>query len=214
VAAQTANFTPAQISALSPTQIRGLTPAQLNALSPAKIAGLSQAQTQALTPTQLDGLSTASLNAVNVANLSAATVSGLTTKTLSALSATQTASLLANQADKLSVAQISSLSASQLSTTMLVGAANGLRFNLSWRSSVANAPAGYRNAAIAAAAGLSANFSNKVVVNVQIGDGEVAGHAIPTGNAAESASYLNSVSYSGLYAALQKDASNSTIQAK
>jgi hypothetical protein len=166
-----------------------------------------------LTATQLDGMSKINLNAVNVADLSATAVSNLTTKTLTSLTAGQTSSLLANQADKLSVAQISSFSAAQLGSTNLVGAADGLQFNLSWAPSVANAPAGYRNAAIAAAAGLSAELGNKVVVNLRIGYGEVAGSPVASGAAAQSGTYMTTVSYSSLYSALQRNSGNSTIQA-
>jgi hypothetical protein len=166
-----------------------------------------------LTASQLDGMGMPNINALNVANLNATTVGGLTTKTISFLSSAQTASLLANQANNLSVTQISSFSAAQLSTTALVGAAGGLQFNLGWDSSVAQAPAGFRNAVIAAAAGLSANFASKAVVNIQIGYGEVAGSPISPYAAAESGSYMIGVGYSTLYGALQKDAGNSTIQA-
>jgi len=208
-----ARLSSAQVVKLSATQTGALSASQLNAMTTSQISSFSKAGTQGLSASQLDGMSRTNLNAVNVANLSATTVSSLTTNTLTSLTAGQTASLLANQADKLSVAQISNFSATQLATTTLVGAAGGLQFNLSWAASAANAPAGYRNAAIAAAAGLSADFSTKAVVNLQIGYGEVAGGAIPANAAAESGSYTTTVSYSALRAALQKNAGNSAIQA-
>ena len=129
------------------------------------------------------------------------------------MSASQTASLLANQANNLTIAQIAVFSASQLSDTNLVGAAGGLQFNLGWDFSVNNAPSGYRNAVIAAAAGLAADFSNNVVLNLQIGYGEVGGDLIAQGNAAESETFYDSVSYSALKNALQADSGNSSYQA-
>jgi hypothetical protein len=95
----------------------------------------------------------------------------------------------------------------------MVGAAGGLQFNLSWAPSVAGAPAGYRNAVVAAAAGLSAIFSNNVVLNIQVGYGEVAGSSIPPSAAAESGTYYQGVSYSALRSALLADAGHSSYQA-
>ncbi len=231
------NFSPTQIGDLSSTQIQALTVGQINNLSVANLNALNVAD---LTTAQFDGLSSKtignlsasqlsalnaaqansllmtqinSLSAAAIAGLSASQVAALTTAQLNALSASQTASLLANQADNLSIAQISTFAASQLSTTTLVGAAGGPQFNLSWDSSVAGAPTGYRNAVIAAAAGLSSIFSNNVVLNVQVGYGELDGSPISSSDASESGGFYGSVSYSALDAALQADANNSTFQA-
>ena len=202
----TANFNALNLADLTTTQFTGLTTA-LGKLSPSQFAQFSSSQANTLLTTKLSSLSAAAF-----AGLSAAQASGLTTAQLNALSASQTASLLANEANNLSIAQISTFTASQLSTTTLVGAAGGLQFNLSWDAKVANAPAGYRNAAIAAAAGLSATFSNHVVLNIQIGYGEVNGTAVSSGDAAQSEGIYSSVSYSSLYTALQADSGNSTVQ--
>jgi hypothetical protein len=140
-------------------------------------------------------------------------VSGLSTSTLQKLSAPQTASLLAYRGGSLSVDQISSFSAAQLATTTLVGSANGLQFNLSWGASAGNAPAGFKNAVIAAAAGLATEFSNKVVLNIQVGYGEVGGQPISPGAAAESGTYSAGVSYTALTNAIKSYAGNSTVQA-
>src|SRR6201999_3589061 len=99
-------------------------------------------------------------------------------------------------ANNLSIAQISVFSASQLSSTTLVGASGGLQFNFSWDSHVGSAPAGYRNAVVAAAAGLSATFSNPVVLNVQVGSAELNGSPISQDDAAENESFYSSVNYS------------------
>lgn len=226
------NFSPTQIGEFSPTQVQALTAGQLNGMSAANLDVLDVSQ---LTAEQFNGLTTAlskftanqlaelnssqiatkigSFSASAIAGLTPSEVRALTTAQLNALTSSQVASLLANQANNLSIAQISTFTTSQLSATTLVGAANGLQFNLSWNSSVGNAPTGYRNAVIAAAAGLSATFSNPVVLNIQIGYGEVAGQSIAPSNAAESATFYDSVSYSALKTALQADAGNSSYQA-
>jgi hypothetical protein len=199
---------------LSTTQIAALSATQLNALSASQVQTFSQTQTALLGASQLADLNKAALNAVNINNLSANTVGGLTTSTLASLSAAQTASLLGSQADKLSIAQISAFTTAQLGASTLVGVTGGgLQFNLNWAGSAASAPAGLRNAAIAAAAGLATNFSSNVVVNVKIGYGEVFGRPIPPGAGAESSSSTVSVGYSQLYNALQNKAGNSAIQA-
>ncbi len=220
-ATQVQALTVGQLNALSVTNLNALnvadlTTAQFNGLTSRTIGNLSASQLAALNASQANSLLTSqisSLSAAAIAGLSAPQVAGLTTAQLGSLSASQTASLLANQADNLSIAQISTFSNSQLSTTTLVGAAGGLQFNLSWASSVGSAPTGYRNAVIAAAAGLSAIFSNNVVLNIQVGYSEVDGSAISADDAAESAGFYGSVNYSALDSALQADAGNSTYQA-
>ena len=66
---------------------------------------------------------------------------------------------------------------------------------------------------IAAAAGLSAVFSNNVVLNVQIGYGELDGSSLSPSDAAESAGLYGSTSYAAIKSALDADAGNSTYQA-
>src|SRR5262249_55499833 len=82
-----------------------------------------------------------------------------------------------------------------------------------WDASAANAPTGFRNAVVAAAAGLAADFTNHVVVNIQMGYGEVGGSSVPSSAVAATEFFATSVSYASLYAALQNDAHNSSIQA-
>ena len=60
---------------------------------------------------------------------------------------------------------------------------------------------------------MSATYSNNVVLNLQIGYGEVGGSSISPSDAAESGTYYDSVSYSALKSALQADAGNSSYQA-
>src|SRR5215471_20742736 len=95
----------------------------------------------------------------------------------------------------------------------LVGSAGGLQINLIWDSSVASAPAGFMQAAIAAAQLYTTEFSNPEVINIQVGYGEVAGQRLPSGALAASESYGYSENYSQVVAALRQDASSSTWQA-
>ena len=95
----------------------------------------------------------------------------------------------------------------------LVGSSTGLQFNLIWDSSVASAPAGFQTAAITAATLYASYFSNREVINVHVGYGEVDGYSIGAGALAESMSYGYSESYSTVLAALKKDASFSSWQA-
>ena len=89
-----------------------------------------------------------------------------------------------------------------------------MQFNLGWDSSTGSAPTGFRNAIIAAAAGLSALYSNDVVLNIDVGYGEVGGSTIAGSDAAESEGFYGGVGYSALYSALQADAGKSTVQAQ
>src|SRR5208283_3257546 len=61
--------------------------------------------------------------------------------------------------------------------------------------------------------GLAATYNNNVVLNFQIGYGEVGGNSIAPSNAAESETFYDGVSYSALKSALQADAGNSSYQA-
>jgi len=172
------------------------------------ISNLSATQLGNLSQNQVALLSTAQIGASG-----AGSVAGLSAQSLARLSADAVATLLANNGNALSVDQITSLSDAQVATTTLVGAATGLQFNLSWGSSAANAPAGFKQAAIAAAAGLATEFGNKVVLNIQVGYGEVAGQPIDPGAAAESGTYSGGVSYAALTNAFKQYAANSSIQA-
>jgi hypothetical protein len=217
-ATQIGGFSSEQAKALTSSQLNGLSQANLNALdvgdfTTAQLQGLSGGPTN-LTTAQVSQLSQVQLVALDPSQLGSlgGNVSALSTQHLAQLSAQQTASLLATQANSLSVAQISTFTDKQLSTTTVVGATNGLQFNLSWGSSTANAPAGFRNAVVAAAAGLSNQFGNNTVVNIQVGYGEVAGSPVSPGAAAQSVSYARGVSYSALATAILGYAGNSAVQ--
>lgn len=89
----------------------------------------------------------------------------------------------------------------------LVGTAGGLQFDLVWDPSVAHAPAGFRTAAIAAAQLYSNLFSNREVINVRVGYGEVGGMTLGVGALGGSKSYGYLESYATIAAALKRDAS-------
>jgi len=201
------------VTALAARQIAGLSASTVANLAASQVGGLTQAQSAVLTATQVNSMSPDSVKALNLGTLNGTTVSGLATTTLASLSTSQTRSLLATHADKLSVDQISSLSGTQVATTSVVGATNGLRFELNWDASVSDAPAGFRSAAIAAAAELSANLSNNTTVSLQLGYGEVHGSAISPGAAASTESRMTGVTYSALRGALQAYSGNSSVQA-
>jgi hypothetical protein len=61
----------------------------------------------------------------------------------------------------------------------LVGSANGLRFDLIWDPSVANAPHGFIQAVVDAAKLYSTLYSNKAVINIDVGYGEIGGTQLP-----------------------------------
>jgi hypothetical protein len=94
----------------------------------------------------------------------------------------------------------------------LVGASGGLQFNLIWDASVASAPAGFMSAAITAATLYTQLFSNREVVNVHVGYGEVNGTKLGAGALAASESYGYMETYAQVAAALKQDASSSTWQ--
>ena len=95
----------------------------------------------------------------------------------------------------------------------LVGASGGLQFDLVWDPSVASAPAGFKSAAIAAASYFSNMFSNKEVVNIAVGYGEVGGASMG-GDLSDSYRLGTYESYASVSTALKKDAGDSSIQAQ
>ncbi len=66
-----------------------------------------------------------------------------------------------------------------LPASTMVGSPNGLQFDLTWDSSVANAPHGFVQAVVDAAKVYTELFSNKEVINIDIGYGEVGGLQLP-----------------------------------
>jgi hypothetical protein len=84
----------------------------------------------------------------------------------------------------------------------LVGSATGLQFDLIWDSSVANAPRGFMQAIAAAAKEYSALFSNKAVIAIDVGYGEIAGSPLPSNALGASASYGYLTDYATVTTAL------------
>jgi hypothetical protein len=97
-------------------------------------------------------------------------------------------------------------------SSTLVGTAGGLQFNLVWDSSVSSAPAGFKDAAIAAATQYTQLYSNAEVININVGFGEVGGSAIGSGSLASSMSSGYYETYSQVLTGLMGDASSSSWQ--
>jgi hypothetical protein len=94
----------------------------------------------------------------------------------------------------------------------LVGAAGGLQINLVWDGSVASAPAAFEQAVIAAATEYTTLYSNKEVINIGVGYGEVDGYTMGSGALGESVSNaygISSSSYAALTAEMKAGASAS-----
>jgi hypothetical protein len=96
----------------------------------------------------------------------------------------------------------------------LVGPSGGLQFHLLWDSSVSSAPAGYKQAAEAAAAYYSQMFSNDEIINIDVGWGEVDGMPIASGNLAEGVRPGIYRTYAQVFSGLNADASHSSVQAQ
>jgi hypothetical protein len=87
----------------------------------------------------------------------------------------------------------------------LVGSSNGLQFDLIWDASVASAPPGFVQAIINAAKLYSSLFSNKEVIAIDVGFGEVAGSPMAPGALGESASFGYLTDYPTVTSVLQSD---------
>jgi len=71
----------------------------------------------------------------------------------------------------------------------LVGTGGGFQIDLIWDSSVANAPSGFMQAVIDAAQYYTTLFSNRIVINIEVGWGEIAGSSMAANALGESESY-------------------------
>jgi hypothetical protein len=89
----------------------------------------------------------------------------------------------------------SSGSASLAGTTVRMGAAGGLVFNITYDSSVSNAPAGFTSAIADAVNYYESVFHDPITVNIDVGWGEVAGQSLG-GALGASDTYLEVFSYS------------------
>jgi hypothetical protein len=93
-------------------------------------------------------------------------------------------------------------SASLGGTTVQMGAAGGLVFNITYDSSVSSAPAGFTSAISAVVSYYESVFNDPTTVNIDVGWGEVAGQALGSGALAESETNLGLFSYSQVRTAL------------
>jgi hypothetical protein len=87
----------------------------------------------------------------------------------------------------------------------LVGSSNGLQFDLIWDPSVANAPRGFVQAIVGAAEAYSRLFSNKEVIAIDVGFGEIAGTPMAPDALGESASFGYLTDYPTVTNALMGD---------
>ena len=94
------------------------------------------------------------------------------------------------------------------SVTRVTTAGSGLVFNLTWDASVSSAPAAFRTDIINAATFLESQISTTATINLDVGYNEIAGSGLSSGALGESESYLVSVSYTALVAALRATASS------
>jgi VCBS repeat-containing protein len=83
---------------------------------------------------------------------------------------------------------------------------SGLVIDVVYDASVANAPAGFTAAVAAVVAYYESHFSNPVTITIDVGYGEIDGQALAPDALGESETYLTSVSYAALHAALVKNA--------
>ncbi len=90
--------------------------------------------------------------------------------------------------------------------SQITTAGSGLVIDINWDTSVANAPSGFVTAVDSVASYYESHFSNPITITIDVGYGEIDGAPLGSGAVGESESYLTSVSYSSLEAALVKNA--------
>jgi hypothetical protein len=96
-------------------------------------------------------------------------------------------------------------STSSLPAQTLVGSPNGLQFDLIWDPSVANAPRGFMQAVVDAAKLYASVFSNKAVIAIDVGFGEIGGSSLAPGDLGESASVAYGFDYPTVTSVLSGD---------
>ena len=87
----------------------------------------------------------------------------------------------------------------------VVGTAGGFQIKLIWDSSVTGAPKGFMQAVIDAAQYYTSQFSNKEIININVGYGEIAGGQMSAGALGESESYGYLTNYATVTNELAKD---------
>ncbi len=104
-------------------------------------------------------------------------------------------------------------SSSAPAPTQVTTAGSSLVINLDWDSSVSSAPAGFTSDMIAAAQFLESAISNAVTINLDVGYTEIGGSSLASNALGDSESYIVSVRYSQLVAALKATASTDATDA-
>jgi hypothetical protein len=120
--------------------------------------------------------------------------------------------LVANNADTSTVGDGSGTggtSGSPAGTTVQMGQAGGLVFNITYDSSVSNAPAAFTAAIADVVDFYTSQFDDSVTINLDVGWGELDGQSLAPGALGENESYLYQFSYSQVRAALAADAKGS-----
>jgi len=86
--------------------------------------------------------------------------------------------------------------------------ASPFQINITYDSSVANAPAGFKATIAAVVAYFESQFTDPVTINLTVGYGEVGGYKLASGALGESLTYLTSASYAQVRQALVADATS------
>jgi len=97
--------------------------------------------------------------------------------------------------------------------TLVTTAGSNLAIDLVWDSSVASAPTGFMTDIENAAAFIESHLSTTATIYMNVGYNEVGGSSLSSGALGESESYLTSVSYASLVAALKATASTDATDA-
>lgn len=95
-------------------------------------------------------------------------------------------------------------------TTAVTSSASTSSFviNISWDASVANAPAGFEAAVLAAAQYLESQFTDPVTMNISVGYGEADGYTLGSNTLGANLSYLVQATYAATRNGLAQDATS------
>jgi hypothetical protein len=103
--------------------------------------------------------------------------------------------------------QSAAVAAAAPAPTLVTTAGSNLEFNLIWDSSVANAPAAFQSAIVAAASFLTKTYTTRnaspTIINLAVGYGETHGTTIPLGALSSSSAEGDYHTYAELQASLQ-----------
>jgi CARDB protein/hemolysin type calcium-binding protein len=96
------------------------------------------------------------------------------------------------------------------STLVTSSASTGLVINVTYDSSVNNAPTGFKDVVAQVVQYFESHFVDPITINIDVGYGEVGGTKLGLGALGESETYLSSFGYSQITNALALDAKDST----